>query len=51
VRKLFDEHFAAVCGLEVIDHIHFGSVTPGIRVDVVEMHLAQVGETVKRLVH
>jgi NAD(P)H dehydrogenase (quinone) len=50
-RKLFDEHFAAVCGLEVIDHVHFGSVTPGIRTDVVEAHLAQVQETIKKFSH
>ena len=51
VRKLFDEHFAAVCGLEAVDHVHFGGVTPGIRADVVEAHLAQVRETVKKLAH
>ena len=42
IQKLFDEHFAAVCGLELIDHIHFGSATPGIRADSVEDHLARV---------
>ena len=48
IQKLFDEHFAAVCGLELIDHIHFGGVTPGIRADVVEAHLARVHEAVGR---
>jgi len=47
-RKLFDEYFAAVCGLEVVDHIHFGGVVPGIRADVVGRHLARVRETVAR---
>mgnify|MGYP001552809647 CR=1 FL=1 len=42
VRKLFDEHFAAVCGLEVVDHIHFGGVHAGIRADAVDTMLARV---------
>ena len=47
-RKLFDEYFAAVCGLEVVDHIHFGGIVPGIRADVVSRHLALVRDTVAR---
>lgn len=42
VRKLFDEHFAAVCGLEVVDHLHFGRIHAGIRADAVEAMLDQV---------
>lgn len=26
---------AAVCGIELVDHIHFGGLVPGIRPDVV----------------
>ena len=29
VRTFFDAHFAAMCGMEVIDHIHFGGIVPG----------------------
>jgi len=36
MRTLFDTHFAAVCGLEVVDHVHFGAVVPGARADFVE---------------
>lgn len=36
VRKLFDEHLAEVCGLELLDHLHFGEITPGIRKDAVD---------------
>jgi NAD(P)H dehydrogenase (quinone) len=36
MRKLFDEHVAAVCGLSVIEHLHFGAVAPGMRADAVE---------------
>ena len=46
VRTLFDGHFAGVCGMEVVDHIHFGGIVPGIRADVVDGHL----ETVRRRV-
>ena len=42
-RPRFDEHFAAVCGLLVVDHLHFGESEPGIRADVVDSCAAQVG--------
>jgi NAD(P)H dehydrogenase (quinone) len=42
LRTLFDTHFATVCGLEVVDHIHFGGVVPGIRADFVEKCAATV---------
>lgn len=44
VRTLFDTHFASVSGVDVADHIHFGSIVPGVRADVIEKHL----ETVRR---
>jgi len=47
-RKLFDEYFAAVCGLEVVDHVHFGDLVPGIRGDVVARHLDLVRLTVAK---
>jgi NAD(P)H dehydrogenase (quinone) len=46
MRKLFDEHFAAVCGMEVVDHVHFGAIVSGIRKDVVARHLETVRATV-----
>jgi NAD(P)H dehydrogenase (quinone) len=36
MRKLFDEHVAGVCGLAVLDHLHFGGITPGITAEAVE---------------
>jgi NAD(P)H dehydrogenase (quinone) len=42
MRSLFDEHVAAVCGLSVIDHLHFGGIAPGIRADAVEGCAAKV---------
>jgi NAD(P)H dehydrogenase (quinone) len=42
VRTLFDAHFAAVCGMDVVDHVHFGGIVPGIRADVVAKHAETV---------
>jgi len=36
LRKLVDEHFAAVCGLAVLDHVHFGAIAPNITEESVE---------------
>lgn len=47
-RSLFDRHFADVCGLELLGHVHFGGIVPGIRGDVVARHLDCVRETVAR---
>ena len=45
MRTLFDSHFASVCGMEIADHIHFGSVTPGIRADSVTADMETVRKT------
>ena len=42
MRKLFDEHFSTVCGLDVLDHLHFGGIVPGITAEAVESCAAQV---------
>ena len=42
VRKLFDEHVGAVCGLAVLDHLHFGEIAPGITAESVQGCAAQV---------
>lgn len=36
MRKLFDEHVAGVCGLAVLDHLHFGAVSPNMTAEAVE---------------
>src|SRR4051812_27484654 len=28
IRTLFDTYFARLCGLSVLDHVHFGNVVP-----------------------
>ncbi len=47
-RALFDRHFAAVSGMEIVDHVHFDGVGPGLHPDVAASHLAKVRETVRR---
>lgn len=48
MRKLFDEHIAALCGFEIVDHIHFGGIVPGIRTDAVERCYETVRQSVER---
>jgi NAD(P)H dehydrogenase (quinone) len=48
LRRLFDHHIAAVCGLELLDHVHFGEITPGIREDAVEDCARKVADTVRQ---
>ena len=48
VRKLFDEHFAAVCGLSLIDHLHFGGITTDITEEAVQDCTGAVAAAVRR---
>ena len=48
MRKLFDEHVAAVCGLAVLDHLHFGAITPNITTEAVETCAAEVRTAVAK---
>jgi len=47
MRKLFDEHVSAVCGLSVVDHLHFGEIVPGITAEAVDGCAAMVAEMVE----
>lgn len=49
LRVGFDDHLAAVCGLHVLEHLHLGGVTPGIRADAAEAMLEQVRDLARRL--
>jgi len=48
MRKLFDEHFSTVCGLDVLDHIHFGGVVPDITAEAVKGCAEQVRAAANR---
>jgi len=49
LRRDFDEHFAAVCGLAVLEHLNLGGVTPAIRPDAAEAMFAEVEAMAQRL--
>ncbi|MBS0331173.1 MAG: NAD(P)H-dependent oxidoreductase [Proteobacteria bacterium] len=44
----FDRHVAGVCGLTVVDHLHFGGVVPGITPGSVRQMLKAVRDAVTR---
>jgi NAD(P)H dehydrogenase (quinone) len=46
LTRLFDAHLAAVCGLTVIDHAHFGGMVSDLRADAVDEVLAKVRSSV-----
>lgn len=46
VQTLFDRYFAELCGLTLLDHIHFGGITPGASEFFVQARLGEVGEAV-----
>jgi NAD(P)H dehydrogenase (quinone) len=48
MRKLFDAHIAGVCGLSVVDHLHFGGIVPGITAEAVQDCAAEVADAVKQ---
>lgn len=49
IRTLFDNHLASVCGLEVLDHVHFGAVAPNMTKVAVMEELKRVEQAVARL--
>jgi NAD(P)H dehydrogenase (quinone) len=46
LQTLFDRHFASVCGMEFVEHVHAGSIVPGIREDAVLSRLKGVRDFV-----
>lgn len=49
MQKHFDEHFAAVTGMEIIGHHNVGGVGGGMRRDVVERHRQKVAARARRI--
>jgi NAD(P)H dehydrogenase (quinone) len=43
LRTLFDDYFASLCGMTVLDHVHAGSVTPGASSFFIQARLEDVG--------
>jgi NAD(P)H dehydrogenase (quinone) len=51
LMKLFDAHLAAVTGLKVIDHAHFGGMVTGVTPEAVAEVLHGVKQAVRRHFH
>ncbi|MNL14337.1 General stress protein 14 [compost metagenome] len=51
MQKHFDDHLAAVTGLELIGHHNIGAVVPGMRDDVVAGHARTVAGAAARIAH
>lgn len=47
IRTLFDRYFAELCGLTLVDHLHFGGIVPGIRDDAVQRMANDVAEAIR----
>jgi len=48
IRTLFDDYFAKLCGMTVLDHVHVGNVTPGASTYFVQARLDDVRTIVNR---
>jgi NAD(P)H dehydrogenase (quinone) len=48
LRTLFDSHLAELCGLTVLDHVHFGNIVPGATREFVQGRMEDVRKTVIR---
>jgi len=48
IHTLFDDYFATLCGMNVLDHVHFGHIVPGATADFVQGRLADVKRTFQR---
>jgi NAD(P)H dehydrogenase (quinone) len=42
LKLLLDEHFAAVCGLEVVGHVHLGSITASATREAIHVRLVEL---------
>ncbi len=51
LQTVFDHHLAGVCGLTVVDHVHFGGIVSDITPEAVETMLDDVRATATRHFH
>jgi NAD(P)H dehydrogenase (quinone) len=47
LMAVFDEHVAAVCGMSVLDHVHFGGIISNMDVDPAEEMLEKVRQRLR----
>jgi NAD(P)H dehydrogenase (quinone) len=46
IQTLFDSYFAELCGMVSLQHVHFGSITPGASEFYIRANLEEVAKTV-----
>jgi NAD(P)H dehydrogenase (quinone) len=46
IHTLFDCYFADLCGMDSLDHVHFGNIRPGASEDFIHARLNEVHESV-----
>jgi NAD(P)H dehydrogenase (quinone) len=46
MRLLLDDHFLALCGIDMLEHVHFASITPALAEKTVAKHLTRVRSAV-----
>lgn len=46
MRLLLDDHFLSLCGIDMLDHVHFASITPDVAEKTVAKHVARVRSVV-----
>lgn len=49
IRTLLDSHLARVCGMTVLDHVHFGDVAAGLAENAYQGYLSSLDQTVTHL--
>lgn len=47
VRTLFDRYFATLCGMTLLDHVHFGGISPGASEFFVQARLADTARVAR----
>ena len=48
ISALFDDYFASLCGMDALEHVHIGGVTPGASATFVEARMEEVRGTVNK---
>lgn len=49
IRAVLDTHFARVCGLQVLDHVHFGAIVPNMAEHAFDEAMGLVDKAAERL--
>ena len=48
MQRLEKDHILALCGIELLEHVHFPAIAPGLPKEIIDQHLARVRATAER---